>query len=56
VLKIVEGRGYYCTALGVACGNVEDLEDSRRYHERAREGYEEQLGRDSKKALEDTKN
>ncbi|GMH54016.1 hypothetical protein TL16_g01586 [Triparma laevis f. inornata] len=43
-----------CFALGVACGWVEDFEDARRYCKRAKEGYEEQLGRDSEKALKVT--
>ncbi|GMH53501.1 hypothetical protein TL16_g01467 [Triparma laevis f. inornata] len=40
-----------CAALGRACNNVRDFEDLRRYYQRAKEGYEEQLGRNSAKAL-----
>ena len=40
--------------MGRACGFVGDIDDARRYYERAKEGYEEQLGRDSEKALEVT--
>ncbi|GMH53567.1 hypothetical protein TL16_g01479 [Triparma laevis f. inornata] len=43
-----------CSALGLACGNVGDYEDAIRYYERAKDRYEEQLGRDSEKALEAT--
>ncbi|GMH60882.1 hypothetical protein TL16_g03146 [Triparma laevis f. inornata] len=43
-----------CAALGRACGFVGDIDNARRYYERAKEGYEEQLGRDSEKALEVT--
>ncbi|GMH59593.1 hypothetical protein TL16_g02863 [Triparma laevis f. inornata] len=43
-----------CAALGRACSFVGDFDDARRYYERAKEGYEEQLGRDSEKALEMT--
>ncbi|GMH74269.1 hypothetical protein TL16_g06417 [Triparma laevis f. inornata] len=46
---------YACYALGIACGNVRDYEDARRYRERAKEGYEEQLGRDNEKALATTR-
>ncbi|GMH78732.1 hypothetical protein TL16_g07918 [Triparma laevis f. inornata] len=41
-----------CHALGRACNKVADYDDAERYVKRAKEGYEEQLGRDSKKALE----
>ncbi|GMH76699.1 hypothetical protein TL16_g07167 [Triparma laevis f. inornata] len=43
-----------CHALGVACSHVRDVDDAKRYYKRAKEGYEEQLGRDSEKALETT--
>ena len=43
-----------CRALGRACGFVGDVDDARRYFKRAKEGYEEQLGRDSEKALHAT--
>ncbi|GMH78148.1 hypothetical protein TL16_g07689 [Triparma laevis f. inornata] len=43
-----------CFALGVACNLVGDLDDAKRYQERAKEGYEEQLGRENEKALEAT--
>ncbi|GMH72191.1 hypothetical protein TL16_g05853 [Triparma laevis f. inornata] len=43
-----------CKALGQACGFVGDFDDARRYYKRAMEGYEEQLGRDSEKALDAT--
>ncbi|GMH86439.1 hypothetical protein TL16_g10541 [Triparma laevis f. inornata] len=43
-----------CLALGKACGRVRDFDDARRYLKRVKEGYEEQLGRDSEKALETT--
>ncbi|GMH85386.1 hypothetical protein TL16_g10214 [Triparma laevis f. inornata] len=43
-----------CYALGRACSQVRDFDDTRRYFKRAKEGYEEQLGRDSEKALEVT--
>jgi hypothetical protein len=43
-----------CFALGRACNRVGDFEDARRYLKRAKEGYEEQLGPDSEKALEVT--
>ncbi|GMH81991.1 hypothetical protein TL16_g09111 [Triparma laevis f. inornata] len=43
-----------CFALGAACGFVEDFDDAKGYYKRAKEGYEEQLGRDSEKALETT--
>ncbi|GMH90491.1 hypothetical protein TL16_g11785 [Triparma laevis f. inornata] len=42
-------------ALGKACGFVGDFDAGRRYYKRAKEGYEEQLGRDSEKALEATR-
>ncbi|GMH86227.1 hypothetical protein TL16_g10479 [Triparma laevis f. inornata] len=38
-----------CLTLGNACNSVGDF-DCRRYVKRAKEGYEEQLGRDSEKA------
>ena len=41
-----------CLALGKACAFVGDFDDARRYYERAVEGYEEHLGRDSEKALD----
>ncbi|GMH80893.1 hypothetical protein TL16_g08738 [Triparma laevis f. inornata] len=41
-------------ALGRAYSFVGDFHDSRRYYERAKEGCEEQLGRDSEKAIETT--
>ncbi|GMH79874.1 hypothetical protein TL16_g08304 [Triparma laevis f. inornata] len=47
-LEMLDG----CFALGQACGWVGDFEDARRYYKRAKEGYEEQLGRDSEKAIE----
>jgi len=43
-----------CAALGLACQNVHDWNDAERYAKRAKEGYEEQLGRESEKALEAT--
>ncbi|GMH88658.1 hypothetical protein TL16_g11218 [Triparma laevis f. inornata] len=43
-----------CRALGVACSKVRDFDDARQYYKRAKEGCEEQLGRDSEKALEVT--
>ena len=43
-----------CIALGRACGFVRDFDDARRYLKRAKEGYEEQLGRDSEKAPDAT--
>jgi len=36
---------------GEACGWIGDGGDARRYLKRAKEGYEEQLGRDSEKAF-----
>ncbi|GMI11546.1 hypothetical protein TrLO_g7485 [Triparma laevis f. longispina] len=44
-----------CYALGKACGFVGDFDDAKRYYKRAKEGYEEQLGRDSEKAHEVTR-
>ncbi|GMH60914.1 hypothetical protein TL16_g03151 [Triparma laevis f. inornata] len=44
-----------CAALVDACNWVEDWDDSRRYFERAKEGYEEQLGPDDAKTLEATR-
>ena len=44
-----------CAPLGRAYNRVEDQEDARRYVKRAKEGYEQQLGRDSKKALDLTR-
>ncbi|GMH64662.1 hypothetical protein TrLO_g9077 [Triparma laevis f. longispina] len=49
-LKILDS----CFALGRAYSNVEDFDDATRYFKRAKEGYEEQLGRDSEKELEAT--
>ena len=43
-----------CWALGRACGTVLDWEDARRHFKRAKEGYEEQLGRDSEQTLNAT--
>ena len=43
-----------CWELGKACNQVRNMDDARRYTKRAKEGYEEQLGRDSEKALEST--
>ena len=43
-----------CAALGLACAWVGDWEDARQYFERAKEVYEEKLGRDSEKALDAT--
>ncbi|GMH75567.1 hypothetical protein TL16_g06805 [Triparma laevis f. inornata] len=43
-----------CKALGYACNSVGDFEDARRYSKRAKDGYEEQLGREIEKALEGT--
>ncbi|GMH73465.1 hypothetical protein TL16_g06201 [Triparma laevis f. inornata] len=43
-----------CAALGQACGWVRDFDDMRRYYKRAKEGYKEQPGRDSEKALDVT--
>jgi len=40
--------------LGRACSQVRYFDDTRRYFKRAKEGYEEQLGSDSEKALEVT--
>ena len=42
-----------CFALGRACNMVGDIDDVQ-YYKRAKEGYEEQLGPDSEKALEAT--
>lgn len=42
-----------CFALGRACNQIRDG-DARRYFERAKKGYEEQLGPDSEKALDAT--
>ncbi|GMH53475.1 hypothetical protein TrLO_g185 [Triparma laevis f. longispina] len=44
-----------CRELGRACGKVEDFDDVRLYNKRAKDGYEEQLGRDSEKALDVTR-
>ncbi|GMH48595.1 hypothetical protein TL16_g00327 [Triparma laevis f. inornata] len=41
-----------CFALGKAFNEVRDFEEARRYLKRAKVGYEEQLGRDSEKALD----
>ncbi|GMI13134.1 hypothetical protein TrLO_g9182 [Triparma laevis f. longispina] len=43
-----------CAALGMACGFVGGFYDARRYYERAKEEYEEQLGHESEKALDAT--
>ncbi|GMH86242.1 hypothetical protein TrST_g6896 [Triparma strigata] len=43
-----------CFALGRACNLVRDGEDAKRYFKRAKEGYEEQLGPGSEKALQAT--
>ncbi|GMH88594.1 hypothetical protein TL16_g11198 [Triparma laevis f. inornata] len=43
-----------CAALGKACDNVGDWDEAERYFKRAKEGYEEQLGRDSEKTLNAT--
>ncbi|GMH69444.1 hypothetical protein TL16_g05160 [Triparma laevis f. inornata] len=43
-----------CAALRVACNEVGDFEDSRRYFNRGKEGFEEQLGPDDTKTLEVT--
>ena len=43
-----------CHALGLARGFVGDFDDAKRYLKRAKEGYEEQLERDSEKALDAT--
>jgi tetratricopeptide (TPR) repeat protein len=43
-----------CFALGKACQEVRDQEDAELYLKRAKEGYEEQLGPDSEKALDTT--
>ena len=40
-----------CLALGGACNLVRNFDDARRYFKRAKEGYEEQLGRDSERVL-----
>ncbi|GMI04963.1 hypothetical protein TrLO_g2846 [Triparma laevis f. longispina] len=40
-----------CFELGRACTFVGDVDDARRYLKRTKEGFEEQLGRDSEKAL-----
>ncbi|GMH71913.1 hypothetical protein TrLO_g13117, partial [Triparma laevis f. longispina] len=40
-----------CHALGLVCSQVRDGDDARRYWKRAKEGYEEQLGRDDAKTL-----
>ena len=40
--------------MGKACNNVGDFDDEEQYLKRAKEGYQEQLGRDSEKALEAT--
>ncbi|GMH90197.1 hypothetical protein TL16_g11693 [Triparma laevis f. inornata] len=41
-----------CAGLGLACSHTGvDFDDSRRYYKRAKEAYEEQLGRESEKAL-----
>ncbi|GMH60067.1 hypothetical protein TrLO_g2220 [Triparma laevis f. longispina] len=40
-----------CFALGEACNLVRDYNDSMRCFKRAKDGYEEQLGRESEKAL-----
>ncbi|GMH79626.1 hypothetical protein TL16_g08205 [Triparma laevis f. inornata] len=47
-LKILDA----CMALGNACNRVLDFYDALQYLERAKKGYEEQLGRDSEKALD----
>ncbi|GMH59267.1 hypothetical protein TL16_g02793 [Triparma laevis f. inornata] len=44
-----------CFALGRVCGKVGDFVEAGRYLKRAKEGYEEQLGRDSEKAFDATK-
>ena len=44
-----------CRVLGKACSFVDDFDDVRRYYKREKEGYEDQLGRDSEKALEVTR-
>ncbi|GMI17231.1 hypothetical protein TrLO_g9450 [Triparma laevis f. longispina] len=41
--------------LGLACNNVGDFDDAIRYLKRAKEGYEEQLGRDNEKTLQATR-
>ncbi|GMH52638.1 hypothetical protein TL16_g01274 [Triparma laevis f. inornata] len=41
-----------CAALGRACAFVGDYDNCERYYKRAKEGYEEQLGRNSAKALD----
>ncbi|GMH76237.1 hypothetical protein TrLO_g4040 [Triparma laevis f. longispina] len=41
-----------CAALGRACNKVGDFDDAKRYFKRTKEGYEEQLGRNSEKALD----
>ena len=43
-----------CYELGKACNLVRNYEDAKRYYKRTKEGYEEQLGPDSEKALEAT--
>ncbi|GMH84376.1 hypothetical protein TL16_g09905 [Triparma laevis f. inornata] len=44
-----------CAALGRAVSFVGDMDDAIRYNKRAKDGYEEQLGRDSEKALDVTR-
>ncbi|GMH90529.1 hypothetical protein TL16_g11794 [Triparma laevis f. inornata] len=43
-----------CYGLGKACNWVDDMDGGKRYLKRVKEGYEEQLGRDSEKALHAT--
>ncbi|GMH58031.1 hypothetical protein TL16_g02520 [Triparma laevis f. inornata] len=44
-----------CFALGGACQEVRDFEEVGLYSKRAKEGYEEQLGRNNEKTLEATR-
>ncbi|GMH80691.1 hypothetical protein TL16_g08655 [Triparma laevis f. inornata] len=44
-----------CAALGDTCNWVDDFNDAIRYYKRAKEGYKEQLGRDSEEALDATR-
>jgi len=43
-----------CKALGLVCNNVRDYDEAVIYLKRAKEGYEEQLRRDSEKVLDTT--
>jgi len=53
-IKCYRSRGTFCGGMEEACDEVSNWADGWLYCERAKEGYEEQIGRECEKALDVT--